>query len=106
MTLALGVAGPVALIGTSSNLLIAGIAAPAGIDMTMLSLAPVVLGAIVVESELAKVLADAIRYLAEGSIILLVTNAAAASILTPLVARSLVTVVVVSYLLLHLQLRF
>jgi len=58
MTLALGVAGPVALIGTSSNLLIAGIAALAGIDMTMLSLAPVVLGAIVVESELAKVLAD------------------------------------------------
>lgn len=36
-------AGSVTLIGTSSNLLIAGIAAPAGIDMTMLSFAPVAL---------------------------------------------------------------
>jgi len=35
--------GSVTLIGTSSNLLIAGIAAPAGIDMTMLSFAPVAL---------------------------------------------------------------
>ena len=36
-------AGSVTLIGTSSNLLIAGIAAPAGVDMTMLSFAPVAL---------------------------------------------------------------
>jgi len=36
-------AGSVTLIGTSSNLLIAGIAAPAGIDMAMLSFAPVAL---------------------------------------------------------------
>ena len=36
-------AGSVTLIGTSSNLLIAGIAAPAGIDMNMLSFAPVAL---------------------------------------------------------------
>ena len=137
----------------------------------------VALGAIVVESGLATVLSDAIRHLAGGSMLLvvivfavttaivtnLVTNAAAASILTPvamgianemginpvtllaligtcisftfinpfshqsnlmvmvpggytsasfakfgvpLVAGSLVTVVIVSYLLLHLQMRF
>jgi hypothetical protein len=36
-------AGSVTLIGTGSNLLIAGIAAPAGIDMTMPSFAPVAL---------------------------------------------------------------
>jgi len=46
-------AGSVTMIGTSSNLLIAGIAAPAGIDMRMLSYAPValpvaVIGAVVV----------------------------------------------------------
>ncbi|MGB4912761.1 MAG: SLC13 family permease [Candidatus Dechloromonas phosphoritropha] len=137
----------------------------------------VALGAIVVESGLATVLSDAIRHLAGGSMLLvvivfavttaivtnLVTNAAAASILTPvamgianemginpvtllaligtcisftfinpfshqsnlmvmvpggytsasfakfgvpLVAGSLVTVVIVAYLLLHLQMRF
>jgi di/tricarboxylate transporter len=137
----------------------------------------VALGAIVVESGLATVLADAIRQLAGGSVLLvvivfalttavvtnLVTNAAAASILTPvaisianelginpvtllaligtcisftfinpfshqsnlmvmqpggytsasfarfgipLVAGSLVTVIIVAYLLLHLQMRF
>ena len=43
ITHATTLAGSVTLIGTSSNLIIAGLAAPLGVEMTMLSFAPVAL---------------------------------------------------------------